>query len=193
MNKWIFVVAVFFCISCAPGVRMQNKPAYYPEQNALLNSEDEFSDSLTDQTDNDLGPYLKGYHDGMMMARNVPLGGCMVGGCLIGAAGVAAGAFAPFILSSNPLKSTQFVFLFGSIPVTLGSVSMANKLINVMVPNPMTEDSLYQQGFKIGYRVCIKSRRQHESLKGTGIGVGTACLGLAVLMIYIVIVLTHAD
>jgi hypothetical protein len=55
---------------------MQDRSAYYPEQNALFNSEGELSDS--DQIESNMAPYLKGYNDGMITAKNVPLGGCMV-------------------------------------------------------------------------------------------------------------------
>jgi hypothetical protein len=183
-------------LSCAPAVRMQDRPGYYPEQNALLNSEDEFSDSLADpdQTNSNMGPYLKGYNDGMMTAKNESFGGCLAGGCLIGAAGVIAGLYGQEILGTIGIESngqlSDILCLVSGITISVGSVYIANRIIGVSVPDPISKDSLYKKGFIEGYRRSYKSRRLNESMKGTAIGVGTTCAGVAlayIVLIYLVI------
>lgn len=174
-------------LSCAPAVRMQYIPVYYPEQNALLKSEDEVSDSLSDpnKTDIDMGPYLKGYNDGMITAKNESFGGCLAGGCLIGAAGVIAGLYGQEILGTIGIESngqlSDILCLASGITISVGSVYIANRIIGVSVPDPISKDSLYKKGFIEGYRRSYKSRRLNESMKGTAIGVGTTCAGVAAL------------
>jgi hypothetical protein len=143
-----------------------------------------------------MGPYLKGYNDGMMTAKNASQGCCLVGGCLLGASGVAAGVYAPSLLFGDPYgysETTQTLIvilsLVGGIAAGVGSVYLANDVLNVAVPDPMAEDSLYRKGFMEGYRVTFKSQRLRESLKGTAIGVGITCVGVAVVALLFVAII----
>jgi len=143
-----------------------------------------------------LNPYLQGYNDGMITARNSSTGCCMVGGCLLGASGVTAGVFAPSVLFGDPYRYSEttqklitILSLVGGIAAGVGSVYLANDILNVPIPDPMAEDSLYRKGFMKGYRVGFKSQRLRESLKGTAIGVGTTCAGYAAYVVFLLVLL----
>jgi len=185
MNKVISVMGILFFLSCAPVIELGPRRGFHSGGQGVANPDMDIIEPDSLGTNIGLNPYLQGYNDGMMTAKNESFGGCLVGGCLISTAGVIAGLYGQEILGTIGIESngqlSDILCLAGGITISVGSVYMANRIIGVSVPDPMVEDSLYRKGFVEGYRRSYKSRRLNESLKGTAIGVGTTCAGVAAL------------
>lgn len=80
MIKLSSVFAVLLYLSCAPAIRMRDRPAYYPVENSLTISDEDKSVNIPDiiQTTTDLGSFLKGYNDSVKAAKNEPIVGKVI-------------------------------------------------------------------------------------------------------------------